>query len=111
MLIDKGYNKNDVVTIKLLTGEEIVGYYDGRDNDGEVLLRKPVTPVPTQQGQIALAPFLMTSDYMDKGEPLAIRGSATVTMTKTAKAFADAYTQQVSGLDMSASSKPGLITA
>jgi len=112
MLITKKYNKNDVVTIKLATGEEVVGYYCGHDDDS-ITLRKPVTPVPTQEGRMALAPFLMSSDYMQNNEELDFNTNTVVVASKTNQAFADAYTQQVSGLDLSpaAGGKPGLIKA
>jgi hypothetical protein len=110
MLISKNYQKNDVVTVKLVTGEELIGYYEEHD-DTHVTMRKPVVPVPTQQGSVGLAPYLMSSDYMTDNEKIMINGQAVVTISKTNKSFADAYSQQVSGLDMSTSSNPGLITA
>ena len=34
MLIQKPIEKNDVVTVKLLTGEEIIGRFEGEDENG-----------------------------------------------------------------------------
>ncbi len=101
---------NDVVTIKLVSGEEVIGYYVSEDDAG-IVLRKPVVPVPTGQGQIGLAPFIMSSDYLTGGNPeIKFNKLAVITTVNTTKQFKDAYTAQVSGLDLSPGKKPGLIT-
>jgi hypothetical protein len=108
MLKTDQYQKNDVITIKLVTGEEIIGYFVDQDKN-QITLRKPVVPVPTKQGQVGLAPFLMSSNYLEKGDDVPFNNSAVITTMKTTKEFAAAYGQQVSGIDMSAEAKPGLI--
>lgn len=101
---------NDVITIKLLTGEEVIGYYVS-DDANSIVLRKPVVPVPTGQGQIGLAPYIMSSDYLNGGNAeIKFSKHAVITEVNTSKQFKDVYTAQVSGLDLSPSSKPGLIT-
>lgn len=104
------HKANDVVTVKLVSGEEVIGYYVAEDAEG-ITLRKPVVPVPTGQQSMGLAPFVMSSDYLQPGGNPEIRFNKTtvITTVKTQKQFTDAYTQQVSGLDMSASKTPGLI--
>jgi len=109
MLQPSSYKANDVITIKLLSGEEVIGYFVSENTAG-VTLRKPVVPVPTGQGSMGLAPYLMSSDYLKEGGELTFAANTVVTTDKTSKQFADAYTQQVSGLDLSSSNKPGLIT-
>lgn len=108
-MLVSNYKANDVVSLKLVTGEEVLGYYVSSDNE-TITLRKPVVPVQTGQNQMGLAPFLMSSDYMQSGKELQFSRTAIITDTSTSKAFADAYTQQVSGLDLRTPSKPGLIT-
>ena len=106
----QSHKVNDVVTIKLLSGEEVIGYFV-KEDDKEITLRKPVVPVPTGQGAMGLAPFVMSSDYLNGGNPeISFRATTVITTVPTSKQFADAFTAQVSGLDMSASSTPGLIT-
>jgi hypothetical protein len=104
----KKFKTGDIVTLKMATGEEVIGYFTD-DNGTDVILRKPVVPVPTGQGQMGLAPFIMSSSYLDDGESLEFSRAHIVTSAKTSKQFADVYTQQVSGLDLSTTSKPGLI--
>jgi hypothetical protein len=101
---------NDVITIKLVSGEEVIGYYVS-DDANNIVLRKPVVPVPTGQGQIGLAPYIMSSDYLTGGNPeISFNKLTVITEVSTTKQFKDAYTAQVSGLDLSPASKPGLIT-
>ena len=109
MLKQTNYKANDVVTIKLLSGEEVIGYFVKDDMAG-ITLRKPVVPVPTGQGSMGLAPYLMSSDYLKDGGELTFAANTVVTSDKTSQQFADAYSQQVSGLAQ-APSKPGLITS
>lgn len=102
---------NDVVTAKLVSGEEVIGYYVNEDTNN-VYLRKPVVPVPTGQGSMGLAPYIMSSDYLNEGTgELPFNRATVITVTSTSKQFKDAYTQQVSGLDLSATANPGLITS
>lgn len=103
------YKANDVVTVKLVSGEEVIGYYVGEDAEG-ITLRKPVVPVPTGQQSMGLAPFVMSSDYLSGGDAeIRFNKPTVITTVKTNKQFGDAYTQQVSGLNMSAAKSPGLI--
>jgi hypothetical protein len=99
---------NEVYTVKLVTGEEVIGYLVSNTSAG-ITLRKPVVPVQMDDGW-GLAPYLMTSDYLHSGKgELNFEPSAIITSDPTGAGFTGMYTQQVSGLDMSANSKPGLI--
>ena len=60
MLIDKGASVGEVVTIKLLSGEEIIGKLV-EDTDAYVKLSKPRVLTSTSGG-IGLAPYLFTVD-------------------------------------------------
>jgi|TARA_R110000851_G_scaffold123841_1_gene253802 hypothetical protein len=104
------YTTNEVITLKLVSGEEIIGYYV-KDDMASITLRKPLVPVPTDAGSVGLAPYIMSSDYLrEAGGELGFSKNTIVTDTPTSKDFADAYVQQVSGLDVRHNNKPGLIT-
>lgn len=110
-MLTKKYSVNDVLTLKLVSGEEIIGYFVSEDAD-TITLRKPVVPVPTGQGSIGLAPFIMSSDYLQgTNSEISYNKATVITVVKTSDNFKNAYSQQVSGLDMSTSAKPGLITS
>lgn len=109
MLVSK-INKNDVVTIKLVSGEEVIGYYESED-DNNVMLRKPVVPVPTGNQSMGLAPYIMSSDYLTAGNGVVPFNRSSITTTlSTSKQFRDVYVQQVSGIDLSGGKTSGLIT-
>ena len=60
MLIEVPYKNGDVVTVKMKSGEELVGKLEASD-DISIKLAKPLTLVASQQG-IGLQPFLFTAD-------------------------------------------------
>lgn len=100
---------NDVVTLKLVSGEEIIGYFVD-DSSGGIILRKPVVPVATGQGSMGLAPFIMSSDYLSGGDPeISFNKNTVIAMVGTHQQFRDAYTKQVSGIDLNGGKKTGLI--
>jgi hypothetical protein len=99
---------NEVYTLKLVTGEEVIGYLVGDAKEG-ITLRKPVVPVQMDEG-FGLAPYLMTSDYLHSGNgELNFKPSAIVTSGLTGTGFANMYMRQVSGIDMSSGNTSGLI--
>ena len=60
---------------------------------------------------MGLAPYIMSSDYLNTGNgELGFSKGTIITSTLTSKQFSDAYTQQVSGIDLSGQQQPGLIT-
>ena len=60
MLIEPEFKLNDIITLRLVAGEEIVAKYMGHDADA-FLVNKPNALVTTQQG-LGLAPYIMTAD-------------------------------------------------
>lgn len=93
MLLEMPYKEGDVVTLKLLSGEELVGKLS-EETDDQVKITKPLTIVMAQQG-LGLQQYLFTAD---PDKTFNVQKSSMITMTKTVKQFADAYTQQTSGL-------------
>jgi hypothetical protein len=110
MLQTTSYKQGDVLTVKLVSGEEVIGYFVSKDAD-EIILRKPVVPVPTDDGAgIALAPFLMSSDYLQTGNgQMPFNRATVITDMLTGDGFKNVYVQTVSGVALSVSDKPGLI--
>ena len=60
MLINKGATVGEVVTLKLVTGEEIIGKL-GEDGAAYYLIEKPLTLVAGPKG-LGLQPWLFTVD-------------------------------------------------
>jgi len=73
--------------------KELVGKLS-EETDDQVKITKPLTIVMAQQG-LGLQQYLFTAD---PDKTFNVQKSSLITMTKTVKQFADAYTQQTSGL-------------
>ena len=93
MLIETPYKNGDVVTIKLKTGEELVGKLIEETSDS-VKVKTPLTLVMSQQG-VGLQQFLFTAD---PEKSYTFHNDAIIVITKTISQFAEAYQQQTSGL-------------
>ena len=93
MLIQTPYKNGDVVTLKLNSGEELVGKLI-EEKDDAYMIKTPLTLVMGQQG-IGLQQYLFTAEA-DKTHRFP-KSSVTI-ITKTMKQFSDAYSQQTSGL-------------
>ena len=96
MLVNKDIEINTVVSIKLTSGEEVVGYYD-REVDNTIILRKPLSIVMTQNGP-AFAPYFYTGDDIKANPKIEFNNNYIIAKIKTNKDFADGYTQAVSGI-------------
>ena len=93
MLIEAPFKNGDVVTLKLTSGEELVGKLQ-EEKDDAYMIKTPLTLVMSQQG-VGLQQYLFTAEA-DKTQRFP-KTSVTI-ITKTMKQFADAYQQQTSGL-------------
>jgi len=59
MLLEKlSYSENDIVTLKLISGEEVIGKFISEDSQA-VTLDKPLTLAMSQKG-VGMVPLLMT---------------------------------------------------
>jgi hypothetical protein len=95
MLETSNYKVNDVVTIKLSNGEEIVGKLT-EDSDNNIRLTRPlVFTLNPQSGQAMLVPWLMSVDP-ENTHPITLNRNNILAITKTIKEISDNYTQATS---------------
>lgn len=96
MLIQKQPGPGDLIAIKLVTGEEIVGRIDDNQKPDApgLTLKSPVGWMLTQQG-VMPAPFMVTAD--DK-PTIHFLGTAIISKTTPRKEIADAYVQITTGI-------------
>tara|TARA_B100002019_G_C21214538_1_gene571250 strand:+ start:674 stop:1024 length:351 start_codon:yes stop_codon:yes gene_type:complete len=103
MLVTSNYKKNDIIGIKLSTGEEVVARFDKFDSstkDKTLNIVKPtVLTLNPQNGQAMLIPWLMSLDAMSS-EPVTVSQEQIVAIYKPAKGIADVYMQGSSGIAM-----------
>ena len=91
MLIETPYKINDVVTIKLKSGEELVGKVEA-DDEKAIKVSTPLTLIATDKG-IGLQQFLFTADI---SKAYVIKHDAITLITQTRAEFTEAYKKQTS---------------
>lgn len=89
MLIAKPIEKNDVVTIKLMNGEEVLGRFES-ENDDELIVSRASVVAANPDGKMGLVPWLMSASP----EKISINKNTVVaylpTVEEIAKVFAEA---------------------
>ena len=93
MLIEVPHKNGDVLTVKMKSGEELVGKLEASD-DISIKIAKPLTLVASNK-ELVYSPFylllILTSSYVIKWEAITL-------VAPTKKEFADTYSQSTSGL-------------
>ena len=94
MLFDKPLKSGEVVTTKLVSGEELIARFE--DKKADVLsLSKVVVLAPGQQG-IGMVPWLMSAEP----KQVDINISTVLTYAVTQKEIADKYTEMTSSIQL-----------
>jgi hypothetical protein len=107
MLLNKSYNQGDVVTFKLITGEEVIACYQG-ETMAEFIVTKPVTLAPTPQGSLGMLPSMFSVELNTVN--INLQRNAVAMSALTRKEVSDEYTRGTSGIKP-ASSLEGLLDA
>jgi len=94
MLLEKSkFAAGDTISLKLITGEEVIGKYVKEDM-GTMTLSKPLMLAMSKQGP-AMMPLMMT---VNPEQDFTINKTAIVLQGETVKEIADQYTYQVTGI-------------
>lgn len=93
MLISKPFAKDDLLSIKLVTGEEVITRLVDDRSDAYVINR-PVTLVPTAQGT-AMVPYLMTADV---DSDITLDKSKVIVAALSKKELSASYIQVTTGI-------------
>lgn len=95
MLIETPYKPGDTVSIKLTSGEEIIGKLVEENNSG-FNLKKPLTFMMGPQG-LGLVPFMFSAS---PNTNILIRNDYVIAIVKTADDIAQQYIKQTTGLEI-----------
>ena len=95
MLIEAPYATGDVVSVRLSSGEEIVGKLLD-DNDKTIKLKQPLSAIMSEKG-LAMLPFMLT---VDPEKDLTVSKNQIVITAKSHKEVADHYLQSTTGLSL-----------
>lgn len=93
MLIETPYKVNDIVTLKILGGDEVVGRLTSIEG-GNVTINKPHAVMMGQQG-FGLVPYIMTAGPDVKVE---FKTEHVFSVVKTFEGVAKEYIKQTSGI-------------
>lgn len=107
MLLNKTYSQGDIVTFKIISGEEVIARYQG-ETMTEYQISKPVSLTPTPTGTLGMIPTMFSMDISIANVNL---NKTAVAMTSpTRKEISDEYIKGTSGIKP-ASSLDGLLNA
>jgi len=93
MLIETPYKVNDIVTLKILGGDEVIGRLTSIEG-GNVTINKPHAVMMGQQG-FGLVPYIMTAGPDVKVE---FKPEHILSVVKTFEGVAKEYIKQTSGI-------------
>lgn len=93
MLINKGLSAGEIVTLKLVSGEEIIARFVGEDTNSYSLEKLLVLSVSPKG--VGLIPYLFT---VNPQNTLKINKDNVVVIVNTEKEFADQYVQSTTGI-------------
>ena len=93
MLTETKYKANDIVTVALITGQELIGKFVNEDANN-IKIKKPLSLIVGPQGA-AFQPFTMTGD---SDNDVDIRSHTIISVLKARSDVATAYSGATSGL-------------
>jgi len=82
----------DIITLKLTSGEEVIGRYMGKGAHG-ITMKKPVCLAPGKEG-FGMIPWMMSAD----AEEVSIAEGSIIAMSDTIEEIAKKYIEVTSGL-------------
>lgn len=95
MLIEAPYKTGDIVSLKLITGEELIARLEKEEAD-KIQLSKPFALVPGQAG-LGMMPWVLSVSPDSK---ITINMSTVILLHKTEEGISKQYVEQTTGLTM-----------
>jgi len=95
MIIETPYKQNDTITIRTVSGEEVLARFV-EENDKQITIEKPMSVMVTQQG-LGLGPYTFTTSPSAK---LKLNKNTIVFVHKTDSEMAKQYVANTSSIAM-----------
>ena len=96
MLMEKQYNQNDVVSLKLTSGEEIIARIQ-EDRITDYLLNKPMALLNTPNGGLGMMPVPISSNPQDF---IVLNKHAVAFHSKCEATLASQYLEKTTGIKL-----------
>jgi hypothetical protein len=93
MLIDVPYRKGDCISLKLTSGEEVIGRLEEEKNDS-IVVSKPMMIAATQEG-LGLAPFMFSVGSSAK---FVLKMANILCVVKSDDEFSKQYLENTTGI-------------
>ena len=95
MLIEKPIEKNEIITIKLATGEELIAKFIEED-ENSLIVERATTMAANPQGGLGLVPWMMSA----MPEKISLNKSTVLAYTKTVKEIADKFVEATTNIQL-----------
>jgi hypothetical protein len=92
MLINKGFTSGDIVSLKLINGDELIARYDTSEGD-DITISKPLSITIGPQG-LGMMPWIFLGDK----DTITLKKSHVFTVVTSKKDAADQYLQGTTGI-------------
>jgi hypothetical protein len=92
MLINKGFSSGDVVSIKLINGDEIIARFESEDKE-TITVSRPLA-LTMSGGGLGMIPWM----FLGESEKVTINKSHTFFMVPSKKEAGDQYMQGTTGI-------------
>ena len=95
MLVQKPIAKNDIITIKLTTGEELIAKFI-EESETELVVERATTMAANPQGGLGLVPWMMSA----MPEKISLNKSTVLAYTQTVKEIADKFVEATTNIQL-----------
>lgn len=95
MLLQKPIAKNDIITIKLTTGEELIAKFL-EESDTQLVVERATTMAANPQGGLGLVPWMMSA----MPEKISLNKSTVLAYTQTVKEIADKFVEATTNIKL-----------
>jgi hypothetical protein len=95
MLLEKPIAKNDIISIKLSTGEELIAKFV-EDTDSGLVVERATTMAANPQGGLGLVPWMMSA----MPEKISLNKSTVLAYTPTVKEIADKFLEATTNIQL-----------
>jgi len=95
MLLQKPIAKNDIITIKLTTGEELIAKFL-EESDTQLVVERATSMAANPQGGLGLVPWMMSA----MPEKISLNKSTILAYTQTVKEIADKFVEATTNIKL-----------